>query len=116
MARAKGGIKTRRRHKKVLKMTEGFRNSASRSYSKAFEALNRALNYAFRDRKVKKRDFRNLWVQRLNAAVRNHGSTYSGFISGLKTKNVELDRKVLSDIALQDPKSFESIVQLSQNN
>lgn len=114
MARAKGGPKTRRRHKKVLKMTEGFRNSASRSYSKAFEALNRALNYAFRDRKVKKRDFRNLWVQRLNAAVRNHGSTYSVFISGLKTKNVELDRKVLSDIALQDPKSFESIVELTK--
>jgi large subunit ribosomal protein L20 len=114
MPRAKGGFKTRRRHKKVLKMTEGFRNSGSRSFSKAFEALNRALNYAFRDRKVKKRDFRGLWIQRLNAAVRNHGSTYSGFIAGLKGNNVELDRKVLSDIAIQDPKSFESIVQLSQ--
>ncbi|MEO5668175.1 MAG: 50S ribosomal protein L20 [Bdellovibrionota bacterium] len=114
MARAKGGIKTRRRHKKVLKMTEGFRNSASRSYSKAFEALNRALNYAFRDRKVKKRDFRNLWVQRINAAVRNEGSTYSTFIAGLKAKKVELDRKVLSDIALQDPKSFQTIVQLTK--
>lgn len=115
MPRAKGGFKTRRRHKKVLDLTEGFRNSGSRSYTKAFEALNRALKYAFRDRKAKKRDFRALWIQRLNAAVRNHGLNYSGFINSLQGKNVELDRKVLSDIALQDPKSFESIVKLAQN-
>lgn len=110
MARAKGGFKTRQRRKKVLNATEGMRHSSSRSYSKAFEALNRALNYAFRDRKQKKRDFRGLWVQRINAAVRNHGWNYSGFINGLKKNSVELDRKVLADIAANDPKSFESIV------
>ena len=115
MARSKGGFKTRRRHKKVLDMTEGFCNSGSRSYTKAFEALNRALKYAFRDRKAKKREFRSLWIQRLNAAVRNYGLNYSGFVNSLQTKNVEIDRKVLSDIALQDPKSFESIVKLAQN-
>jgi large subunit ribosomal protein L20 len=115
MPRSKGGFKTRRRHKKVLNLTEGFRNSGSRSYTKAFEALNRALKYAFRDRKAKKREFRALWIQRLNAAVRNYGLNYSAFVKSLQTKNVELDRKVLSDIALQDPKSFESIVKLSQN-
>ena len=110
MARAKGGSKTRQRRKKVLNATEGYRNSASRSFSKAFEAFNRALNYSFRDRKQKKRDFRGLWVQRINAAVRNHDWNYSGFINGLKKNSIELDRKVLADIAANDPKTFENIV------
>jgi large subunit ribosomal protein L20 len=114
MARVKGGFKTRRRHKKVLKMTEGFRNSGSRSYSKAYEVLTRALKYAFRDRKVKKREFRNLWVQRINAAVRNHDLSYSKFVNGLRKNNIALNRKVLADIAASDPKAFETIVQAAR--
>ena len=110
MPRAKGGFKTRQRRKKVLDQTEGFRNSGSRSFSKAFEALNRALNYSFRDRKQKKRDFRGLWILRIIAAVRDHGWNQSGFVAGMKKNNIELDRKILADIALADPKSFETIV------
>lgn len=111
MPRAKGGVKTRRRHKKLLKQTEGFRNSQSRSYKKAFEAFRRALAYAFRDRKAKKRDFRALWIQRINAAVRLHDLNYSSFIAGLKKNSIDLDRKVLADLALNDPKAFEAVVQ-----
>ena len=110
MARARGGFKTRRRHKKVLKATEGFRNSASRSFSKAYEAWTRALNYAFRDRRAKKRDFRGLWIQRINAACRNEGISYSTFVSALTKSGVALDRKVLAEIALRDPTTFSSIV------
>jgi len=111
MPRAKGGFKTRRRHKKVLKMTEGFRNSGSRSFSKAYEALTRALKYAFRDRKDKKRDFRGLWIQRINAAARNHDISYSKLIAGLTNANVALDRKILAELAVVDGKAFEAIVQ-----
>lgn len=110
MARVKGGFKTRKRHKKVLKMTEGFRNSGSRSYSKAYEVLTRALKYGFRDRKAKKREFRSLWIQRINAAVRNHDMSYSKFVKGLRDQGIGLDRKILADIAMHDPKAFESIV------
>lgn len=110
MARARGGFKTRRRHKKVLKATEGFRNSASRSFSKAYEAYTRALKYAFRDRKVKKQDFRGLWIQRLNAACRAEGLPYSRFMSALTKAGVKVDRKALAEIALRDPVSFQSIV------
>src|SRR5688572_20020750 len=111
MPRAKGGFKTRKRHKKVLKMTEGFRNSGSRSYSKAYEALTRALKYGFRDRKTKKRDFRGLWIQRINGAARNHATTYSKLMAGLKASGVALDRKILADLAMHDPKAFEALVQ-----
>jgi large subunit ribosomal protein L20 len=114
MARAKGGFKTRRRHKKVLKMTEGFRNSGSRSYSKAYEALTRALKYAFRDRKDKKRDFRGLWIQRINAAARNHDISYSKLIAGLTKAEVAIDRKILAEIAVVDGKAFEALVQTAR--
>jgi large subunit ribosomal protein L20 len=114
MARVKGGTKTRRRHKKVLKQAEGYRNSGSRSYSKAYEIVTRALKYAFRDRRVKKREFRSLWIQRLNAAVRGHDMNYSGFVAALRKNNVGLNRKVLADLALNDPKSFSSIVKSLQ--
>lgn len=110
MARAKGGFKTRRRHKKVLNMTEGYRNSGSRSYSKAYEVLTRALKYAFRDRRAKKRDFRGLWIQRINAAARNFDVSYSQLIKGLKTQSVALDRKILADLALNDPRAFEAVL------
>ena len=114
MARVKRGFKNRRRHKKVLNQTKGYRNSLSRVYRKAYEALNRALNYAFRDRKNKKRDFRGLWIQRINAATRLNGTSYSRFMNGLRGQNVQLDRKVLADIALRDPKAFSELVQASQ--
>ncbi|MEZ4816225.1 MAG: 50S ribosomal protein L20 [Bdellovibrionota bacterium] len=110
MARARGGFKTRRRHKKVLKATEGFRNSASRSFSKAYEAYTRALKYAFRDRKVKKQDFRGLWIQRIAAACKNEGTSYSKLIGALVKGDIGLDRKVLADIALRDPASFKAIL------
>ncbi len=110
MARVKGGFKTRKRHKKVLKMTEGFRNSGSRSYSKAYEVLTRALKYAFRDRRVKKREFRSLWIQRLNAAVRAHDLSYSRFMAGVRKNGISLNRKMLADLALNDPKAFESVI------
>lgn len=113
MARVKTGVKRRRRHKKVLNMTEGFRASASRSYYKAYEALTRALKYAFRDRKAKKRDFRGLWIQRINAATREHNLSYSKFANGLKLNSIELDRKVLADLAINDPKAFAAVVQAS---
>lgn len=109
MPRVKGGSKQRKRHKKVLDRTEGFRNAASRTFKKAAEALNRSLNYAFRDRKAKKRDFRGLWIQRINAAARTNGLSYSALVAGLKKSSIELDRKVLADIAISDPKGFAAI-------
>lgn len=115
MPRARGGFKTRRRHKKVLKMAEGYRNSASRSFSKAYEAVTRALKYAFRDRKAKKRDFRGLWIQRINAAARNHDMSYSKLINGLSSKSVGLDRKILADLAVNDAKAFEALTQMARN-
>ncbi len=115
MARVKTGVKRRRRHKKVLKMAEGYRASHSRSFYKAYEAVTRALKYAFRDRKDKKRDFRGLWVQRINAAARNQDTTYSKLMGGLKTKAIELDRKVLADLAMHDPKAFEAVVKAALN-
>lgn len=109
MARARGGFKTRRRHKKVLDMASGYRNSASRSYSKAYEVVTRALKYGFRDRKTKKRDFRGLWIQRINAAARTLDLSYSKFMSKLKVAGIELDRKSLADLAVTDPRAFEAV-------
>ena len=111
MARARGGFKTRRRHKKVLKATEGFRNSGSRSFSKAYEVYTRALKYAFRDRKTKKRNFRALWIQRINAATRELGLTYGRFIHGLAKAGIEVDRKVLADLAVHDQAAFAALVE-----
>src|SRR5688572_4194233 len=110
MARVRGGFKTRRRHKKVLNATEGFRNSGSRSFSKAYEVYTRALRYAFRDRKVKKQDFRGLWIQRLNAACRIEGMSYSKFMAAVTKSGIGLDRKVLAEIALRDPATFKAII------
>jgi large subunit ribosomal protein L20 len=115
MPRVKGGSKQRKRHKKVLDATEGFRNAASRTFKKANEALNRSLNYAFRDRKAKKRDFRGLWVQRINAAARINGLSYSAFIAGLKKSSIELDRKVLADMAISDPKGFAAVTNAAKS-
>jgi large subunit ribosomal protein L20 len=109
MARVKRGFKARRRRNKVLKLAKGYRGARSKLFRSATEAVDRALNYAFRDRRVKKRDFRSLWITRINAASRLSGLSYSKFIFGLKKANVEIDRKVLADIAVSDPKGFSEI-------
>lgn len=109
MARVKRGFKARRRRNKVLKLAKGYRGARSKLFRSATEAVDRALNYAFRDRRVKKRDFRSLWITRINAAARLNGLSYSRFIFGLKQANVEIDRKVLADIAVTDPRGFTEI-------
>ena len=111
MARVKRGVTTHARHKKVLELSKGYVGRSSTNYRIAMERLEKALRYAYRDRRVKKREFRSLWIQRINAAVREHGLTYSQFIYGLKQVGLELDRKVLSAIAYDDPASFAEIVQ-----
>lgn len=109
MSRVKRGFKARRRRNKVLKLAKGYRGARSKLFRSATEAVDRALNYAFRDRRVKKRDFRALWITRINAASRLNGLSYSKFIFGLKKANVEIDRKVLANIAVSDPKGFTEI-------
>jgi len=109
MSRVKRGFKARRRRNKVLKLAKGYRGARSKLFRSATEAVDRALNYAYRDRRVKKRDFRALWITRINAASRLNGLSYSRFIFGLKKANVEIDRKVLANIAVSDPKGFMEI-------
>jgi large subunit ribosomal protein L20 len=114
MARVKRGTTTHARHKKVLKASKGFVGRSSTNYRIALERLEKSLQYAYRDRRVKKREFRALWIQRINAAVREHGITYSRFIAGLKDAGIEMDRKVLAAIAYDDPTSFGEIVKQVQ--
>jgi large subunit ribosomal protein L20 len=114
MARVKGGPKTRRRHKRVLKMAKGYYGSRRSMYYIANETVERALAYAFRDRKVNKRDFRKLWIVRINAAVRPLGMSYSVFINSLKKKNVGLDRRVLANLAITDPDGFAAVAALAK--
>ena len=102
MARVKRGTTTHARHKKVLEQSKGFFGRTSTNYRIARERLEKSLQYAYRDRRVKKREFRGLWIQRINAAVREHGLTYSRFIDGLKKAGIEMDRKVLAAIAYDD--------------
>lgn len=111
MPRAKRGFKARRRRNKVLKLAKGYRGARSKLFRSATEAVDRALNYAFRDRKVKKRDFRALWIARINAAARDNGLTYSRLIYGLKQAAIGLDRKILAQLAVADPKGFSVIVE-----
>jgi large subunit ribosomal protein L20 len=113
MSRVKRGFKARRRRNKVLKLAKGYRGARSKLFRSATEAVDRALNYAFRDRRVKKRDFRSLWIVRINAASRINGLSYSKFIFGLKKANVQIDRKVLADIAVTDPNGFAQIAALA---
>jgi large subunit ribosomal protein L20 len=110
MARVKGGFKTRRRHKRILKMAKGYYGSRRTMFYIANETVERALAYSTRDRKVKKREFRKLWIQRINAAVRPHGLSYSVFINKLKTAKISLDRRVLAKLAAVDPAGFDAIV------
>ncbi len=111
MARVKRGTTTHARHKKILEQSKGFVGRSSTNYRIALERLEKALRYAYRDRRVKKREFRSLWIQRINAAVREHGLTYSQFIFGLKQAGLELDRKVLAAIAFDDAPAFAEIVE-----
>ena len=110
MPRAKRGTKARARRKKVFEHTEGFFIGRNNKYKRAVETLHRAWKYAFRDRRAKKRDFRGLWITRLGAAAANNGTSYSQLIHGLKLSKIQLDRKVLSEIAISDPLAFTAVV------
>ena len=114
MSRVKRGVTKHARHKKVLAQAKGFRGRHSKAYKPARNRLEKALRYAYRDRRNKKRTFRALWIQRINAGVRAFGLTYSRFISGLKKAGIELDRKVLSDIAVREPEAFAVLVKQAQ--
>jgi large subunit ribosomal protein L20 len=111
--RVKRGFKARRRRKKILKMARGYRGGRSKLFRTAADAVDKALMYAYRDRKAKKRDFRKLWIARINAAVRQHNLSYSRFINGLKRAGITLDRKVLAELAVSDPAGFEQITKLA---
>lgn len=110
MARVKGGMRTRARHKKILKLAKGYFGAKSKLYRTANQAVMKSLNYAFRDRKAKKRDFRRLWIARINAAARINGMSYSRFMNALKVSGIELNRKVLADMAVNDAKGFALLV------
>lgn len=111
MSRVKRGVTKRARHKKILKLAKGYRGRAKNCFRVAIEKVEKALRYAYRDRKARKRDFRALWIQRINAGVREHGLVYSKFINGLKLAKIDLDRKVLADLAVREPETFSKIVE-----
>lgn len=110
MARVKGAMKTRARHKKILKLAKGYRGAKSKLYKTANQAVMKSLSYAYRDRKAKKREFRQLWIARISAAARMNGISYSKFMNGLKTQGIEMNRKMLAEIAVSDPETFKSLV------
>lgn len=114
MPRVKKSVKTRKRRKKVLAAAKGYRGSRGRLYRIATEAVDRGRKFAFRDRKAKKRVFRSLWITRINAAARAHDLTYGQFISGLNKARVEIDRKVLAEMALTDPQGFTKMVEIAK--
>ena len=111
MARVKRGVQAKARHKKVLKQAKGYRGARSRTYKVAKQAVMRAGQYAYRDRRVKKRVFRSLWIIRINAAARENGLTYSKLIAGLKKASIDLDRKTLASIAVNDKEAFSKIAE-----
>jgi large subunit ribosomal protein L20 len=114
MARIKRGVTTHARHRKILKLAKGYRGRASTCFRIAIQKVEKALRYAYRDRRNRKRDFRGLWIQRINAGVRQHGLTYSQFIHGMKRAGIEVDRKVLADIAAREPDAFKALVDQAQ--
>ncbi len=111
MPRTKGGKKSHQRHKKLLKMARGYRESRSKTYSAAKETVRRALSYQYRDRRNKKREFRRLWIIRINAAANENGLSYSRFMHGLKQAGIDLDRKVLAELAVNDKDAFSKIAE-----
>ena len=110
MSRVKKGVTKKARHKKILKLAKGYRGRAKNCFRIAIEKVEKALRYAYRDRRNKKRDLRGLWIQRINAAVREHNIIYSKFINGLKIANIDIDRKILADLAVHQPEAFSKIV------
>ncbi|HFA59577.1 MAG TPA: 50S ribosomal protein L20 [Rhodospirillales bacterium] len=114
MARVKRGVTSHARHKKVLKLAKGYRGRRKNCIKTAKQAVERAMQYAYRDRRQRKRDFRSLWIQRINAAARERGMTYGRLVHGLKLAGVEVDRKVLADLAVRDAGAFTSLVEEAQ--
>ncbi|MBN67287.1 MAG: 50S ribosomal protein L20 [Rickettsiales bacterium] len=110
MAHVKRGVPGRKRHKKVMKMAKGYRGRSKNCYRVAVQKVEKALQYAYRDRRVKKRDFRRLWIQRINAAARQNGMTYATFMNGLNKAGIELDRKVLAELAVHEADAFTALV------
>ncbi|AQS58964.1 50S ribosomal protein L20 [Desulforamulus ferrireducens] len=116
MPRAKSSVVSRKRHRKILKLAKGYRGSRSKLFRVANQAVMKALFYAYRDRRQKKRDFRKLWIARINAATRMNGLSYSRFINGLKKAGVEVNRKMLADLAVNDTKAFNQLVEVAKAN
>ena len=114
MARVKRGVTARARHKKVLAKARGYRGRGNSSFRVAVQRVEKALQYAYRDRRNRKRDFRALWIQRINAGARLHGLTYSTFINGMKRAGIDLDRKVLAELAVSEPDAFKSLAEQAQ--
>ena len=110
MARVKRGVQARAKHKKVIKQPKGYRGRSKNVFRIAIEKVEKGLQYAYRDRRAKKRNFRGLWIQRINAGVREHGMSYSQFINGIKKAEIDIDRKILADIAKNNPTTFKFIV------
>ncbi|MBQ9736995.1 MAG: 50S ribosomal protein L20 [Clostridia bacterium] len=111
MARVKGAMHTRKRRKKILKLAKGYRGAKSKLFKTANQAVMKSLSYAYRDRKQKKRNFRQLWIARINAAARMNGISYSKFMNGLKQNGIEINRKMLAEIAVSDPAAFSKLVE-----
>ncbi len=116
MARVKGGVNAKKRHKKVLKQAKGYYGAKSKLFRPANQAVMKSLNYAYIGRKLRKRDFRKLWITRINAAARANGMSYSKFISGLKKANIEVNRKMLSEMAIHDATGFSKLVEMAKSN
>jgi large subunit ribosomal protein L20 len=115
MSRVTRGVTKHARHKKILSAAKGYRGRNSKSVTVAKQKVEKGLQYAYRDRRVKKRTFRSLWIQRINAGAREHGLTYSRFMDGLRKSGIEMDRKVLADIAVREPETFASLVKQAQS-
>ena len=115
MSRVKGALRTRARHKKILKLAKGYFGGKSKLFRIANQAVMKSLSYAYRDRKAKKRDFRKLWISRINAAARLNGMSYSRFMNGLKKSGINLNRKVLADMAVNDSEAFAQLVESVRN-
>jgi len=111
MARVKRGVTNHKRHKKIIKMASGHRGRRKNCFRTAIQSVEKSMQYAYRDRRTNKRNFRRLWIQRINAAVREEGMTYSTFMNGLTKAGIEMDRKNLSELAISEPKAFRSLVE-----
>lgn len=116
MAHVKRGTTKHARHKKIIALAKGYRGRSKNCYRIAIQRVEKGLQYAYRDRRTRKREFRALWIQRINAGVREHGLTYSRFINGLVKAGVEIDRKVLADLAVREPAAFKTVVEKAQKS